>query len=79
LLPETKKEEAFQTASRILKVIEDFTFSGIPRKITVSIGLARVPDPLIDNSEKLINAADLALYEAKSKGRNRVEIFSEHK
>jgi two-component system cell cycle response regulator len=79
LLPETREEEGFKTASRILKVIEDFTFSGIPRKITVSIGLARVPNPLIDNAEKLINAADLALYEAKSKGRNRIEIFSEHK
>ena len=49
-------------------------FSSVPRQITISIGLAGMPEPDIDTSEKLIGAADRALYEAKNKGRNRVEV-----
>jgi two-component system cell cycle response regulator len=74
LLPEVKKESALQAASRILNVISKHKFSGISSHISVSIGLASVPDPSIDTGEKLINASDLALYEAKAKGRNRIEV-----
>jgi two-component system cell cycle response regulator len=76
LLPETKKEEALKVAKRILDVIAGHSFSQITRQITVSIGLASVPDPSIDTAEKLIQTADFVLYEAKSKGRNRVEVSS---
>jgi diguanylate cyclase (GGDEF)-like protein len=76
LLPETKKEEALGVASRIREVMSGHSFSQIERQMTVSIGLAGVPDPSIDNAEKLIHAADLAMYEAKSKGRNRLEVHS---
>lgn len=76
LLPETKKENALSPASRICKIISEHTFSGIAsdERITVSIGIASVPDPFIDNSEKLIYATDNALYVAKEKGRNRIEM-----
>ncbi|MCL4475312.1 MAG: diguanylate cyclase [Nitrospirae bacterium] len=74
LLPQTTKENGLRFALRVLKAISHHTFSGISDKqITVSIGLASVPDSSIDSGEKLINASDLALYEAKRKGRNRVE------
>ena len=53
-------------------------FSGIEgRSLSVSIGLAGIPDPSIDTMEKLIHSADLAMYEAKRKGRARVEIAAE--
>jgi len=42
--------------------------------VTVSIGIADVSAPDIDTAEKLVNAADIAMYEAKRKGRNRIEI-----
>lgn len=76
LLPETKKEHALNPASRILKIISEHKFSDIAsdERITVSIGIASAPDPFIDNSEKFTRAADNALYEAKEKGRNRIEI-----
>jgi diguanylate cyclase (GGDEF)-like protein len=74
LLPETPKENALQIASRILTSVSTAKFSSVPRQITISIGLAGMPEPDIDTSEKLIVAADRALYEAKNKGRNRVEV-----
>ena len=76
LLPETKKEEALKVAQRILNAIASHSFTHITRQMTVSIGLAGVPDPSIDSAEKLINASDVALYEAKQKGRNRIEVGS---
>lgn len=74
LLPETKKENALQAAKRILEAVSGHQFSAIPGKITVSIGLASVPEASIDTADKLIHTSDLALYEAKAKGRNRIEI-----
>lgn len=74
LLPATKREDALQAASRILTAASSHKFSGIPVQITISIGIASVPDPSIDTTEKLIHASDVALYEAKTKGRNRIEV-----
>ena len=74
LLPATGSENALKAAQRILQAISGHQFPGIANKITVSIGVASVPEPSIDTAEKLIHAADLALYEAKAKGRNRIEI-----
>lgn len=75
LLSQTEKSDALHLASRILTSISETKFPGLPREnITVSIGVATVPHPSINSEEKLIQAADSALYEAKKKGRNRVEI-----
>jgi len=73
LLPGTSKENALHAASKILTSVSDHKFHDIDRHITVSIGLASIPNPSIDTFEKFIHASDLALYEAKSKGRNRIE------
>ncbi len=62
-----------------MKSISSFVFPGIDgKKLTVSIGIGGIPDPRIDTPEKLIHAADLALYEAKRKGRGRVELEEPH-
>jgi len=74
LLPETDKEHALNAASRILSEVSGHTFTGIQRKITVSIGIASLPGPAIDTPERLIEVSDEALYAAKANGRNRVEI-----
>jgi diguanylate cyclase (GGDEF)-like protein len=75
LIPNTSKENAGIPAMRILKSVADNVFPEIrDRRITVSIGIADVLDPLIDTEDKLVNAADLAMYEAKRKGRNRIEV-----
>jgi two-component system cell cycle response regulator len=74
LLPRTKKEDAFIVASRILGTISEYRFPGVEKEITVSIGIASIPDLSFDTAEKLIDASDIALYEAKRKGRNRIEL-----
>ncbi len=74
LSPNTSQENALKASARILKAVEGHGFSGIgDRRITVSIGVAGIPHPEISTQERLVHAADLALYEAKKKGRNRVE------
>lgn len=75
LLPNTKKENTQGITSRILESVSVHKFPEIGRPITVSIGAAGIPNPEIDNPEKLINISDLALYQAKAKGRNRVEVL----
>lgn len=77
LFPMTDKKNAVTSATRILREISDHRFPEIPdERITVSIGIASAPDPdaKMDNEEKLIHAADTALYAAKNNGRNRIEI-----
>lgn len=75
LLPQTGKNDAVMPADRIRKAIEEKKFTGIPNEtITISIGIASAPDFAIDNEDKLVSQADVALYRAKENGRNRVEV-----
>jgi len=75
MLPETTKESALQVASRLLTSVSTHKFALLSKQVTVSLGLASIPEPSIDSSEKLIAASDRALYEAKANGRNRVEVY----
>jgi diguanylate cyclase (GGDEF)-like protein len=52
-----------------IRVTDDTSFSK-----TISLGGALVPDNT-DSFWKAIKLADVALYEAKNSGRDRVEIF----
>ncbi len=71
ILPETRAEEAFQTAERIREKIAAITInhtSGILR-VTTSIGIATYPSDGHDK-ESIIKAADRALYLSKARGKN---------
>lgn len=74
LIPNTSKEKALLAAERVRKAVAscEFTRTETP-KVTISIGVAGIPDPSIDSQNKMIHAADLAMYKAKKNGRNRVE------
>jgi diguanylate cyclase (GGDEF)-like protein len=79
-LPETQEEQARVIAERIRSDVENLKIphpaSEVSRYITVSVGVATlVPDNNL-RREILINMADKALYRAKRKGRNRVEVFT---
>jgi diguanylate cyclase (GGDEF)-like protein len=74
LVPTINRENASAPANRILKAVGNHKFPDITDlSITVSIGIAGIPNPQIDTGQKLVHAADLAMYEAKKKGRNRIE------
>jgi diguanylate cyclase (GGDEF)-like protein len=77
-LPESDINTAFETAERIRSRIEAYHFEnskGGEYHVTVSIGIASYPFDARSPS-KLIHAADTALYESKSRGRNRTTRFS---
>ena len=75
LLPECDAEAAYGFAERLRIAVADavFTPGGVPQQITVSIGIAAL-SPDRDTRNRLMAAADSALYRAKKEGRNRVCI-----
>ncbi len=77
ILYRSKKNDIMAVAERIRKRIESIQFDKHPTvKITVSIGAAFYDVGSNKDINKEINRADKALYIAKQKGKNRVEIFS---
>ncbi len=72
ILPSTKKDHAMIVAERMRMRIAQHSFSGLNRNITMSIGIAGLPDEKAESGEKLIRCADLALYRAKEFGKNRI-------
>ena len=68
LVPHTLKEGALVAAERIRKATENFSFTGIPWPMTVSIGISEATAD--DDEESVVERADKMLYRAKSKGRN---------
>jgi diguanylate cyclase (GGDEF)-like protein len=76
LLPSTNLASACMLAENTRRNVEELqlAYTGLPENgyVTISIGVAStIPDPGA-NPQQLLNDADKALYEAKTKGRNRV-------
>lgn len=73
VLPNTEKNGALHVAERIRAGMANGKFGEVGMPITVSLGVTGMPDKDIDDEDKFIRCADLALYRAKQNGRNRVE------
>lgn len=74
LMPETDLNEGMVVAERIRRTIESTLFvtdDGLEVKITLSLGLTETDLSKI-TVDQALQLADLALYQAKSRGRNRV-------
>ncbi len=78
LMPHTSKQEALIAAERIMDHIRKTVVKTDDDAITfsVSMGLADIHDVDTNDMEDLIRAADLALYEAKRLGRDRIQIYT---
>jgi two-component system, cell cycle response regulator len=75
ILPACALPEASDVAERARSAVEQAPAGkppALPEPITISAGVASCPEPNSTPSG-LTKAADAALYEAKRKGRNRVE------
>lgn len=76
MLPETTLAEALETAERIRKTIEQgppAEFEGRTIPITASLGVAMMHSDS-KGIEAILHEADMALYEAKETGRNKVAM-----
>jgi diguanylate cyclase (GGDEF)-like protein len=74
LLPLTALDNAGKAAEKVRAAVEGHDWRSLhpDLRVTVSIGVAQVADA--DDPDKLIDAADRKLYEAKKAGRNRVRF-----
>jgi hypothetical protein len=75
LLPAADLEAGLQVAERVRAAIADIQLFEESLSVTASFGVAVFPDHASDGG-RLIRSAGRALYQAKAKGRNRVEVFS---
>ncbi|MCB1956706.1 MAG: diguanylate cyclase [Rhodocyclaceae bacterium] len=72
ILPGTPSGGALAVAERIRQAIEGAEVDGL--KVTISIGVACVPEMAAGSPQELIELADGALYVAKRNGRNQVRL-----
>jgi diguanylate cyclase (GGDEF)-like protein/PAS domain S-box-containing protein len=70
LLPESTLGDAMTIAQRIRTAVAAISVPGVARQITVSVGISTWA--LGDTPGELVSRADVALYQAKRRGRNRV-------
>jgi diguanylate cyclase (GGDEF)-like protein len=79
ILPRTDTDPATILATRIREQVANHVFvvNGAPVHLTLSMGVSRIPHQSVTTPEDLVAAADAALYQAKAKGRNCVEVNAE--
>ncbi|MBN1620362.1 diguanylate cyclase [candidate division WOR-3 bacterium] len=76
LMPKTHIQGAIELAKKIHREVEnsETRFEDDTLKVTLSIGVAE-KDPSTDSFSNLLKKSDQALYRAKSKGKNRIDIY----
>jgi diguanylate cyclase (GGDEF)-like protein len=80
VFPETEPRSALEVAERIRRLVagmECQSTDGRPFRVTISIGLASLPDQAMENGalrDRIIENADRVLLDAKRAGRDRVQV-----
>ena len=76
ILPDTGSDGAAEVAERVRRAVEaEWSGRGSGAELTISIGVATFPEDAVAGNE-MIDKADWAMYRAKRKGRNKVEVFT---
>ena len=77
LLVDTDRETAEAVSQRVRRTVSENGVKGPGGDflVTVSMGLACVESSRLLDLETLVSAADEALYRAKARGKNRVEVI----
>jgi two-component system cell cycle response regulator len=76
VMPGSNPDDATAAAERLRLAVETVVFEPVPglrHRLSVSVGVSCTGDD-VSTPERLLHTADLALYEAKRQGRNRVEL-----
>jgi diguanylate cyclase (GGDEF)-like protein len=73
LLPGADLSQAEQTAERVRGQVAGLSPSSLTTAVTISVGVTAMSDR--DDLARLVQRADEAMYDAKSKGRNRVSVY----
>jgi two-component system, cell cycle response regulator len=72
----TERSGAVDLGERLRREIAErrYIYGGKVIPVTISVGVALMPDPTMTQPAALLAAADKALYEAKRAGRNRIVV-----
>lgn len=73
LLPEAGLTRALALAEGVREAVASLEIPGVNTRITISVGVSTTIPTSDQPPDQLFAAADAALYEAKNRGRNRVE------
>ncbi|MGB4266227.1 MAG: GGDEF domain-containing protein [Limnochordia bacterium] len=76
ILPNTPRSRGVLIAKRIQARLAELSDTGLARPLTVSIGIASYPEDAGDRME-LLRRADMAMYRAKSMGKNQCCSWAE--
>src|SRR5207248_10367139 len=72
------EQDAARVAGRVVRgLAEPFEYAGRALDLGASVGI-RTTDSAEASAKELLREADIALYEAKRRGRGRLEIFDAH-
>src|SRR5438093_11048682 len=77
ILPDTGTAGALAVGARVRDRIAAYSFlapEGVNYRLTVSIGLATLPD-MATSAEELLQAADRAMYRVKDSGKNGIQTY----
>jgi diguanylate cyclase (GGDEF)-like protein len=81
LLPQTNLTDAGVIAERMRLLVTQTAYAHSKSQplgvVSVSIGISTYVNDVVDNADKIIAAADRALYNAKNRGKNRIEFYDD--